>query len=103
MAQSRAIFVFMMPEIQPPPDKVPDYVLYGRRYNRPYLPRPKKLAPEIPAAIHVHPDLESALSAAKRGARYKSGCWFGRMEGEDGFCVFYDGRVVEKHIVQRDI
>ena len=83
----------MMPEIPPPPEKVPDYVLYGRRYNCPYLPRPKKLAPEIPAAVHVHPDLESALRAAKRGARYKSGRWYGRKAEGDGFTVSESGTI----------
>ena len=91
----------MIPEIPPPPDKVPDYVLYGRRYNRPHLPRPKKLAPEIPAAEYVHPNLESALLAAKRGARYKSGRWYGRKAEGDGFCVYENGRVVERHITKK--
>ena len=89
----------MIPEMSPPITEIPDYILCNRRYNRPYTyPRPKKLAPEIPAAEYVHPNLERALLAAKRGARCKSGRWYGRMDGGDGFCVYDNGRVVERHL-----
>ena len=91
----------MIPEMPPPITEIPDYILY-RRERQPYPPRrSKKLAPEIPAAEYVHPNLERALLAAKRGVRYKSGRWYGRMEGGDGFCVYDNGRVVEKHLIAK--
>ena len=60
--------------------------------------KPKDTSRKIP-----HPDAETALKAAKKACREKSGRWFGRAEGSGpiAFWVYEDGKVVERHIVGR--
>lgn len=50
--------------LPPPPTEEPDYIRYGRRYQR-----PKEVA---------HPDGESALKAAKAATKGKSDRHLGR-------------------------
>ena len=100
LAHALRTFGVMMPEFPPLPTEIPDYV-WSRRYDKPsFLPRPKK-EPKDTAAVYLHPNLEEALKAAKRGARGNSGRWFGR-ESESGcFCVYEGGKVVERHITKK--
>jgi hypothetical protein len=59
--------------------------------------KPKDTSRKIP-----HPDAETALKAAKKAGREKSGRWFGRTPEKSGpiaFCVYEDSKVVERHIV----
>lgn len=81
----------------PPITEIPDYV-WRRRYD-PIPSRPRRNEPEDTAAEFTHPNREEALTAAKRGARKISGRWMGRC-GDDVFCVYEGGKVVERHIVQ---
>ena len=58
---------------------------------------PNTLSPALP-------DAESALKAAKEACRQKAGRWFGSApegSGPISFCVYEDGKVVERHIVGR--
>ena len=88
--------------IAPPITEVPDYV-WAPRYDKPcFLPgrpvqKPKDTSRKIP-----HPDAETALKAAKKACREKSGRWFGRSSSQaDGaeFLVYEGGKVVERHVV----
>ena len=63
-----------------------------------YIPRPRRNETKDTAPIFYHATCEEALKATKNGARGNSGRWFGRMEGGDGFCVYDNGRVVERHL-----
>ena len=90
--------------VDPPITEVPDYV-WSRRYDKPAflsaraVQRPKDTSRKIP-----HPDAETALKAAKKACREKAGRWFGRAPEESGpiaFCVYEDGKVVERHVVGR--
>ena len=88
--------------LPPPPTEVPDYV-WSRRYDRPcFLPgRPSK-QPKATGVMIPHPDAETALKAAKKACREKSGRWFGRApegSGPIAFLVYEDSKVVERHIV----
>ena len=84
----------------PPITEIPEYV--WRMKQPSYYPRPKK-EPKDTAPIFYHANGEEALKAAKNGARGNSGRWFGR-ESESGcFCVYEGGKVVEKHLVQRNM
>ena len=89
-------------ESVPPPTEIPDYVLYSKRYDRPYFPRQKK-EPKADYRVVVHPDRESALKAAKMAVKQKRDRYFGRAVGEenlDAFNVYENGKVVEHHRVQ---
>ena len=88
----------------PPITEIPDYV-WSRRYDKPAflsaraVQRPKDTSRKI-----SHPDAESALKAAKEACRQKAGRWFGSApegSGPISFCVYEDGKVVERHIVGR--
>jgi len=88
----------------PPITEIPDYV-WSRRYDKPAffsaraVQRPEDTSRKIP-----HPDAESALKAAKEACRQKAGRWFGSDPegyGPISFCVYEDGKVVERHIVGR--
>ena len=88
--------------VAPPITEIPDYV-WSRRYDKPaFLPgrpmqKPKDTSRKIP-----HPDAETALRAAKKACREKAGRWFGSAPegfGPISFCVYEDGKVVERHIV----
>ena len=90
--------------VAPPITEIPDYV-WSRRYDKPaFLPgrpvqKPKDTSRKIP-----HPDAETALRAAKKACREKAGRWFGSTpegSGPISFCVYEDGKVVERHIVGR--
>lgn len=90
--------------IAPPITEIPDYV-WSRRYDKPAflsaraVQRPKDTSRKIP-----HPDAESALKATKEACRQKAGRWFGSAtegSGPISFCVYEDGKVVERHIVGR--
>ena len=90
--------------IAPPITEVPDYV-WAPRYDKPcFLPgRPIRKVKEEGRRIS-HPDAESALKAAKKACREKSGRWFGRAPEGSGplaFLVYEDSKVVERHIVGR--
>ena len=88
----------------PPPTEVPDYV-WSPRYDRPcYLPGRPSNKPKDTGRRISHPDAESALKAAKEACRQKAGRWFGSAPegfGSISFCVYEDGKVVERHIVGR--
>lgn len=99
LAHALRTFGVMMPEFPPLPTEIPDYILC-RRERPSYYPRPKK-EPKDTAAVYLHPNLEEALKAAKRGARSSSGRWFGRENGGEGFCVYEGGKVVERHITKK--
>ena len=50
-----------------------------------------------------HPDGESALKAAKKAAKGKTDRYLGRTrseDGRDGFDVFENGKIVERHTVE---
>ena len=88
----------------PPITEIPDYV-WAPRYDRPsWIPgrpvkKPKDTSRRIP-----HPDAVTALKAAKKACREKAGRWFGRAPGPSGpiaFCVYEEGKVVERHFVGR--
>ena len=90
--------------VAPPITEIPDYV-WSRRYDKPaFLPgrpvqKPKDTSRKIP-----HPDAETALKAAKKACREKSGRWFGRApegSGPIAFLVYEDSKVVERHVVGR--
>ena len=88
----------------PLPTEIPDYV-WAPQYNKPcYIPgRPIKKPKDTSRRIS-HPDAESALKAAKKACREKAGRWFGRApegSGPFAFCVYEDGKVVERHVVGR--
>ena len=98
LAHTLLTFGGMMPEFPPLPTEIPDYILC-RRERPSFLPRPRRNEPKDTAAVYLHPNLEEALLAAKRGARSSSGRWFGR-ESDGGFCVYEGGKVVERHRVK---
>ena len=98
LAHALRTFDPMKPELPPLPTEIPDYV--WRMKQPSYYSRPNR-EPKDTAAIIIHPNLEEALLAAKRGARSSSGRWFGREYGVDGFCVYEDGKVVERHITKK--
>ena len=84
--------------------EVPDYV-WSRPYGRPVFPsgRPARKTEEEGRKIS-HPDVESALRAAKCACRAHPGRWFGRGSSRaDGveFLVREDGKVIERHVVER--
>ena len=65
-----------------------------------YIPRPRRNEPKDTAAVFYHANGEEALKAAKIGARGNGGRWFGR-ESDGGFCVYEDGKVIERHITKK--
>jgi hypothetical protein len=90
--------------IPPPITEVPDYV-WARRYDIPVFPseRPAREACTEGRKIS-HPDVESALRAAKCACRAHPGRWFGRGSSRaDGveFLVREDGKIIERHVVGR--
>ena len=90
--------------VAPPITEIPDYV-WSRRYGRPsYLSgRPIKKPVDTSRQI-PHPYAESALKAAKKACREKTGRWFGRApegSGPIAFLVYEDSKVVERHVVGR--
>ena len=82
----------------PPITEIPDYV--WRMKQPSYIPRPRRNEPKDTAPIFYHTNREEALKAAKRGARKISGRWMGRC-GDDVFCVYEGGKVVERHITKK--
>lgn len=98
LAHALRTFGVMLPDC-PPITEIPDYV--WRMKQPSYIPRPRRNEPKDTAPIIIHPNLEEALKAAKRGARGNSGRWFGRENGGDGFCVYEGGMVVERHITKK--
>jgi lipoprotein-anchoring transpeptidase ErfK/SrfK len=89
----------------PLPTEEPDYIKYGRRYQRPYYKRSEK-SPKDEYSVVVHPDRESALKAAKTAVKQKRGRYFGRASDpalQDAFNVYENGKVVEQHRVSGDL
>ena len=90
--------------IPPPITEVPDYV-WSRQYDKPVFQsvRPAQKTEEEGRRV-AHPDVESALRAAKRACRAHPGRWFGRGSSRaDGveFLVREDGKIIERHVVGR--
>ena len=88
--------------IAPPITEVPDYV-WAPQYGRcSYLPgRPVKKPVDTSRRVS-HPDAETALQAAKKACRGKSGRWFGRAQVDTknaAFLVHEGGKVIERHVV----
>ena len=70
-------------------------------YHRPYYSRPEK-RPKEEFRVVVHPDGESVLKATKAATKGKTDRHLGRArseDGRDGFDVFENGKIVERHIV----
>ena len=89
----------------PLPTEEPDYIKYGRRYQRPYYKRSEKSSKDKYSVV-VHPDRESALKAAKIAVKQKRGRYFGRASDpalQDAFNVYENGKVVEQHRVSGDL
>ena len=87
----------------PLPTEEPDYIKYGRRYQRPNYKRSEKSPKD--EYMDVHPDRESALKAAKTAVKQKRGRYFGRASDpaiQDAFNVYENGKVVEQHRVSVD-
>jgi len=84
----------------PPITEVPEYV-WSSRYDKPsFLPgRPVKKA-EVAGRRLFHPNDESALQAAKKATRGKTGRWMGRSATE--FLVYENGKVIERHVVRKE-
>ena len=87
--------------VAPPITEIPDYV-WSPRYDRPsWIPgRPVKKENDTSRRI-LHPTAEAALGAAKKACRGNAGRWYGRAySGPTAFCVYEDGKVVERHVVR---
>ena len=86
----------------PPPTEIPDYILYGKRHQRPQFSRPNT-ALAADCRIVIHPDGESALKAAKTATKGKCDRYFGRGRdgsGRDVFNVYENSKIVEQHVVK---
>ena len=85
--------------IAPPPTEIPSYV-----WSKKYDPKPLKIESskliEIKIEEFYHPSKEVALTAAKMAVRGKSGMYFGSMENGEGFNVYLNGKVVQRHWVK---
>ncbi len=90
--------------LPPPPTEVPDYV-WSPRYDRPcYLPGRPSNKPKDTGRRISHPNVETALQAAKKTCRAHPGRWFGRSSADTGpaaFLVYEGSKVIERHVVRK--
>ena len=77
-----------IPWVVPPPTEVPGYAWSSKLI-------------EIKVEEFRHPSKEAALKAAKMAVRGKPGKYFGTMEDGRGFNVYLNGKVVERHWVDK--
>ena len=90
--------------VAPPITEIPDYV-WSPRYGRPSCLSGRPIKKPIDTSRRIpHTNAETALRAAKKACREKTGRWFGRVpegSGPIAFYVYEDGKVVERHVVGR--
>ena len=86
--------------IPPPPTEIPEWVWSKKYDSKPQRIKSSKLIETIIEEFY-HPSKEAALKAAKMAVRRKTGMHFGSMSDGKGFNVYLDGKVVERHLIQK--
>ena len=86
--------------IPPPPTEIPEWVWNKRFDPKPQRIKSSKLIETIIKEFY-YPSKEAALKAAKMAVRRKKEMHFGTMVDGKGFNVYLNGKVVERHLIQK--